>query len=112
MSEKTKPPNSKRYLSTIGEGDDEDFNNAPNVLSDDCMTKIAESIEWVVDFCNKVMAKNKNRGPSSEEGLKEDDSESDIHPAFRKNRTTEKAPFRSNGRAGTAVDAFSSLTST
>lgn len=79
MSQKT---SSKRYFSPIGESDDEDFNNAPNVLSDECMTKIDEAIEWVVDFCNKAMAKNKDRGTSSGEGLKEDDSESDIHPAF------------------------------
>lgn len=33
-----------RGLSPIGESDDEDFDNAPNVLSDECMTKIVEGI--------------------------------------------------------------------
>lgn len=76
------------------------------------MTKIDEAIEWVADFCDKIMAENKDRRKSSEEDLKEDDSESDIHPAFRRNRTAGEAPLRSNGRAGTIADTFSLLTDT
>lgn len=109
MSKKTKAPRSKRHLSPIGESDDEDFNNAPNVISDECMTRIDEAIERVVDFCDSIMAKNKELRTSSEEGLKEDDSESDIHPAFRRNRSADEALLRSNGRAGTTADTFSSL---
>lgn len=109
MSQKTR---SKRCLSPIGESDDEDFNNAPNLLSDESMTKINEAIEWVVDFCDKTMAENKDRRTSSEEDLKEDDSESDIHPAFRRNRTAGEAPLTFNGRAGTIADTFSLITNT
>lgn len=106
MSQKTKASRSKRFLSPIGESDDEDFNTAPNLLSDESMTKIDEAIEWVVDFCDKTMAE------STEEDLKEDDSESDIHPAFRRNRTAGEAPLTFNGRAGTIADTFSLITNT
>lgn len=112
MSQKTKASRSRRCLSPIRESDDEDFNNAPSVFSDECMTKIDEAIECVADFCDKIMAENKDRRTSSEEDLKEDDSESDIHPAFRRNRTAGEAPLRFNGRAGTIADTFSLLTST
>lgn len=110
MSQKTKTSRSKRCLSPIGESDDEDFKNALNVLLDECMTKIDEAIEWVVDFCDKTTAENKDRRRSPEEDLKEDDSESDIHPAFRRNRTAVEDPLIFNGRAGTSADTFSSLT--
>lgn len=109
MSNKTKTPRSKRCLFLIGESDDKDFNNAPNVLSDECMTRIDEAIEWVVDFCDTTMAQNKDLRTLSEKCLKENDSESDIHPAFRINCTADEALLRSNGRAGTTADTFSLL---
>lgn len=112
MSQKSKISTSKRCLSPIGESDEEDFKNALNVLSDESMTRFEEAIEWVVDFCDKTMAENKDRRTSPEEYFKEDDSESDIHPAFRRNRTAGEDPLRSNGRAGTTADTFNSLTNT
>lgn len=112
MSQNTKTHGGKRFLSPIGETDDEDFKNALNVLSDEFMTKIDEAIQWVVDYCDKTMAENKDRRTLSEEDMKEDDSESDIHPAFRRNRTAGKDSLRSNRRAGTTADTISSLTNT
>lgn len=96
----SKRSQASRGLSPIGESDDEDFDNAPNVLSDECMTKIVEGIGWVDGFCDKTMAENKDRKPSSEEGLKENVSESDIHLAFRTNPTAGDALLRFNQRAG------------
>ena len=94
-------------MSPVGESDDEDSDNAPNVLSGECMTKFDEGIRWVVDFCDKTMAENKDRRSSSQEALKEDDSASEIHPAFRRNRTASGAPLRSNGEAGKITKTFS-----
>lgn len=109
MSQRTNTSKSKRHLSPIGKSDDEVFNNAPNVLSGECITKVDEGIEWVVDFCDKTMAESKDRKMSSEEDLKEDDSECDIYSAFRRNHTNGKAPLRSNRRAGKITETLSLL---
>lgn len=93
-------------MSPVGESHDEDFDNAPNFLSDECMTKFDEGIEWVVEFCDKTMAKNKDRRTSSQEALREDDSKSEIHLSLRRNRTASGAPLRSNGEAGKIAETF------
>lgn len=110
MSNRPKASRSKRDLSPIGESD-EDFDNALNGLSDECMTKIDEGIKWVVDFCDKTMAENYDQKPSSEEDLKEDDSESDIHPAFQRgNPISGEAPLRFSRRPGKIAETSSLLT--
>lgn len=111
MSNRPKASRSKRDLSPIGESD-EDFDSALNGLSDECMTKIDEGIKWVVDFCDKTMAMAENKGqkPSSEEDLKEDDSESDIHPAFqRRNPISGEAPLRFSRRPGKIAETSTLL---
>lgn len=90
MSKRSNASRSTRGLSPIREDDDEEFDNVPNVLSDKCMTKIDERIEWVIYFCDKAMAKDKDRKPSSEEDLKEDDSESDIRAGEAPEDSTKK----------------------
>lgn len=97
-------------MSPIGESDDEDFGNAPHGLSDECMTIIDEGIKWVVDFCDKTMAENKDQ-KLSEEDLKENDSESDIHPAFRRsNPISGEALLRFSRRPGKIAETSSLLT--
>lgn len=110
MSNRPKASRNKRDLSPIGESGDEDFDNAPHGLSDECMTIIDEGIKWVVDFCDKTMAENKDQKPS-EEDLKENDSESDIHPAFRRrNPISGEVPLRFSRRPGKIAETSSLLT--
>ena len=110
MSNRLKASRSKGDLSPIGDSDDKDFDNAPNGLSDECMTKIDEGIKWVVDFCDKTMAESQDQKPS-EEDLKEDDSESDIHPVFRRrNPISGGAPLRFSSRPGKIAETSSLLT--
>lgn len=64
----------------------------------------------MVDFCDKTMAENQDQKPS-EEDLKEEDSESDIHPTFRRmNPISSKAPLKFSRSPSKIVETFSLLT--
>lgn len=108
MSQSPESSSSWRCLFPVEENDDEDFDNAPNVLPNEGITTIDEGIDWVVCFCDKTMAENKDRKMSSEEDLKLDDSESDIHPAFRRSATAGEVPVRFQREAGKFAETSNS----